>query len=722
MINKNTTIFFLHSMGNNVSANKTNQTIVTNPISANANDFEKSLKKSEIEFINNNSEEQTNNTIPLWDIFFEDHNVSKKEHNNNLHAMATLKINDIQQIVEKTYQIDESLDDISKNCHQILKTKKAYKITNINESHHHFHYKTGLNVLQSDFNTKDECSYGGLYFSTENDILNWLEYGVYYREVFVCPDSKIIQYGTKFKTDKFILGKRKLINLQFIERNKKYNKKNIPISRIFTIINNILLSNEFNKSQIENIFNFNICHALLFFDDNYQFKNDVHLYVLDQISTIQNIRKIYKIYSHMINPSDEVINKAIEICPYIVTQIQNPTESMINILMDSESVNKTYFKEIVCDDKTYDVMFEYFEKQGRLYDIAYLKRINNTNQQYLVEKNKKNIILISDPSVETLEKCNGVEKLQCYYDMYNCSNHIHKLSLETIINNDINTRLKESLIAKFGESNDILKLLEKFNGYISGSFATNIIYNTDFNCSDIDIYFSSYSEALEFGNELVKYEYLRTNVVTYSAYSILGVHIDKIITHRILNPSKKHMIQKIQLIVINRKLNLVNYIMTYFDIDYCKVAIGGTDGDIYTYKQILPTVDSLVDIGCVSNHIYNVLELINDNLSEQQKLYEIGNHYFNCLGDYQETIPDCKLKYYKSLISSTDFYINKVRKRVRKYKSRSVMFNKEKYNDFKKKLKETEKNMIDHRISLCLYNSQRNKFMRFVGDRIKKIE
>jgi hypothetical protein len=96
---------------------------------------------------------------------------------------------------------------------------KYYKITNSEEKHNDMQYKTGLNVDILPFNPSGNCAPGGIYFSRE-DILAFLDYGPWIREVILPEDTQIYEnpgLPKKWKVNKVILGERKEIDLEVIK-------------------------------------------------------------------------------------------------------------------------------------------------------------------------------------------------------------------------------------------------------------------------------------------------------------------------------------------------------------------------------------------------------------------------------------------------------------------------------------------------------------------------
>lgn len=96
----------------------------------------------------------------------------------------------------------------------MLENKIYYKITNVDENHNGFKYQDGLNVLKQKFNDNsyDHCVIGGLYFTDVEHIFEFLDYGIYVREIMLPlenPDFKMIKDGkNKYRANMFILGKK----------------------------------------------------------------------------------------------------------------------------------------------------------------------------------------------------------------------------------------------------------------------------------------------------------------------------------------------------------------------------------------------------------------------------------------------------------------------------------------------------------------------------------
>ena len=101
--------------------------------------------------------------------------------------------------------------------------KTYYKITNAKENHNGFQYKDGLNILIEEFNDNPEahCCTGGLYFTDAKNIFEFLDYGVYLREIMLPvenPDFKMVKDENKYRANMIVLGKRyELFNVETIK-------------------------------------------------------------------------------------------------------------------------------------------------------------------------------------------------------------------------------------------------------------------------------------------------------------------------------------------------------------------------------------------------------------------------------------------------------------------------------------------------------------------------
>ncbi|BCS82725.1 ankyrin repeat protein [Cotonvirus japonicus] len=115
----------------------------------------------------------------------------------------------------------------TKSTQRLLSQQASFfKITNAEECHKGFQYKTGFNRLNTPFNYNGSCESGGLYFSNSKNICKYLDWGIYLRQITLPkndPDFKIIpdNFGDKFGANILIFGdKYDLKNVETFETMK----------------------------------------------------------------------------------------------------------------------------------------------------------------------------------------------------------------------------------------------------------------------------------------------------------------------------------------------------------------------------------------------------------------------------------------------------------------------------------------------------------------------
>ena len=86
---------------------------------------------------------------------------------------------------------------------------KYVKLTNKDNIHNNFIFKDGLNTDTIHISS-GECTPGGIYFTTFNNIHHWLSYGdqkmYYIWDVVIPENSKVYHYPTKSKAESIILS------------------------------------------------------------------------------------------------------------------------------------------------------------------------------------------------------------------------------------------------------------------------------------------------------------------------------------------------------------------------------------------------------------------------------------------------------------------------------------------------------------------------------------
>jgi hypothetical protein len=88
---------------------------------------------------------------------------------------------------------------------------KYYKITNESEIHNGLQYQDGLVEDILSFAQEGSCCPGGIYFSDEKNILEFLNYGVFIREIEIPNDAQMVKdpRGGKWRASKVFLHPRK---------------------------------------------------------------------------------------------------------------------------------------------------------------------------------------------------------------------------------------------------------------------------------------------------------------------------------------------------------------------------------------------------------------------------------------------------------------------------------------------------------------------------------
>ena len=82
-----------------------------------------------------------------------------------------------------------------------------FKITNTEENHNGLQYHTGLVEDILPFQKEGSCVPGGIYFSDEKHILDFLNYGFWIREVNVPEDAEIVEDPQRTLRRRYNYGK-----------------------------------------------------------------------------------------------------------------------------------------------------------------------------------------------------------------------------------------------------------------------------------------------------------------------------------------------------------------------------------------------------------------------------------------------------------------------------------------------------------------------------------
>lgn len=108
--------------------------------------------------------------------------------------------------------IFEGVTLTGKEFNELFADINFYKLTNRSEVHNGFKFVDGLNVDTIPFDPKCICCPGGIYFTQENSIINWLIYNnskMRHKRLVKMPDDAKVHFeSNKLKADKLILGPR----------------------------------------------------------------------------------------------------------------------------------------------------------------------------------------------------------------------------------------------------------------------------------------------------------------------------------------------------------------------------------------------------------------------------------------------------------------------------------------------------------------------------------
>jgi hypothetical protein len=108
---------------------------------------------------------------------------------------------------------------------------RYFKIFNEDDNHNNFQFQNGLNIDSQKFNSNpnQECGSGGLYFSNENNILGFLHYGPFIREVEVPEnETNIVHFENKSRAKSLFLYPKK--DLRKLETWHWLKGKNVNIT------------------------------------------------------------------------------------------------------------------------------------------------------------------------------------------------------------------------------------------------------------------------------------------------------------------------------------------------------------------------------------------------------------------------------------------------------------------------------------------------------------
>ncbi len=254
-----------------------------------------------------------------------------------------------------------------------------YKITNRYENHYGYQYNDGLNVLKEKFNDDPtaSCVAGGFYFTDIFNILHFIGYGCYLREIELPiddPDFKIVKdpSGNKWRANKIILGNK--YDLFSVETFKYLEKKGADIKPYCNkIFDNVLYLNQNNldtlKYLMEHGVDINIMHInVAYFEDSNNCMDKIK-YLLENGA---NREKIFM--SALQNNHFEIVKFLLEDCIYLYIDknrsleyaIQNCNSKIVKCLVKNGAdfdFNNDHTLQIIAKNGNLDVI-KYFTKKG----------------------------------------------------------------------------------------------------------------------------------------------------------------------------------------------------------------------------------------------------------------------------------------------------------------------------------------------------------------------
>lgn len=113
-------------------------------------------------------------------------------------------------ILNTHYKMEQYLhtEMTGKKFNELIKSMgnpKLLKVLSEDQIHYGFGYKLGLNIDTKVFDPSDKCKAGGLYFTTEKNIRDYLSHGPKIAEIGVPDDARVYIEERKFKSDKIVI-------------------------------------------------------------------------------------------------------------------------------------------------------------------------------------------------------------------------------------------------------------------------------------------------------------------------------------------------------------------------------------------------------------------------------------------------------------------------------------------------------------------------------------
>jgi hypothetical protein len=263
--------------------------------------------------------------------------------------------------------------------------KTYYKLTSQSLKNRDFKFKEGLNILKDDFDPEGDCTKGGFYFCSLENIGEWLFMypNGFIFEVCVPKEAQVIVQNKKFKTNQLILNNSLIVG-EFI---KKHNI----------------------EKQIIHCCSMNICFVeqtdeLCMLAIN---KNPSTIRLIKNASEVVCLEAVKKdgyAIKHIKNPSENICMQAVISHPYSCQHIKNPSN---NVLLEAL---KHDFSLVVHMNDIFKNIYTRHSDELIFYQINavrknsnVIKYIKNPSEQVCLEAVKQNglvIQFIDDPSNE----------------------------------------------------------------------------------------------------------------------------------------------------------------------------------------------------------------------------------------------------------------------------------------------------------------------------------
>lgn len=422
-----------------------------------------------------------------------------------------------------------------------------FKITNRKENHHGFQYQDGLNVDDQPFNPSGCCSGGGLYFTTLENLHMFENFGVNIRPIIVPGGvpiyDEVCTSITHWNCHKFHY-KSKAPKVYLLPKIK------LGSAESFKLLYNFKLGNANKNNQF--------AQSRMYLSDD---PNSMRLY--GGYYAHKYIALLGNSYG-----TNYTFDKPIDPIPYAKKRKFHP---------EHKQLVHCKVKELILQNKMDELFALINEKKTLLYWLYYKpKNIFYENRAvsiselfyiFLKHQDKTFLHFMKEEYLPRFQKLPHIIKSQQEHEEQHTNINASTQSIQKDINESIDA--------------NIYKLILKYQGIISGSYALKHRIGAKWQCDDIDVYLPAYNfikpadvhyKYFAFVNEVLNSrgntskpcqcetgsESRREGAPTYNM-----TNIDEII-----NIEQKNGI-KLQFIFV--KVDPFEFIKDNFDFDFCKV-------------------------------------------------------------------------------------------------------------------------------------------------------